>query len=187
MKTYKKYIRADAPITYFDTELNWWFPETEGNALYTRMLEEVAAEEATVEDVEVTPDPPPPIPRISTKLFTSPIQITEDTNWQSLGGVAVNVQFYVSDLSKAAAIVELNAKASGTGAELRLVEIDADENVRVMSDSLAIGASTKWAILKLESDEVPSEGDQTYELQGRLNGANSASVRYGAIVLLENP
>lgn len=186
MKTYKKYPYASG--TMYQSPDNQCFPESTANMEYRTMLEEVAAEQAEIVEQEIpSPVPPNPTPKVSAKLFTGVTQITENTNWQSLGGVAVNVQFYVPDLTKASAIVEMNTKANGAGAQLRLVEIDADENERVMCDPVSIAESNKWAVLKFETDEEPSSGDRTYELQGRLNGANSASVRYCAIVLLENP
>lgn len=124
--------------------------------------------------------------KIASTIIGQSQDIVDDQTWQELGGVAVNVQFYCQDLAKAYAIVEYSAKAVGSGAQLRVIEVDDDGNVVVMSDAAPLADSSgAWKVAKFLTNHSPASGDRTYILQGRLNGATSASVRFASFVLVE--
>lgn len=187
MKIYERHLHPElAHNIICDTETKMWFGEIEGSWKYREMMDEIAAETAEIVDAPPIPTPDPvPVPRIATSLVATKKDILLDTDWDPIGGVSVNASFYVPDLTKAFAIVQFEHKAVGTQAQLRLVEIDADENVRVLAGPYDIPASAKFKTGKMQTNAVPGAGDMTYELQGRLNGATSASVRYGSVVLIE--
>jgi hypothetical protein len=123
--------------------------------------------------------------KIAASLIGQSIDIVESEAWQELGGVSVNVEFYCPELDKAFAIVEYSAKAVGSSAQLRVIEVDDEGAEVVMSANAPIVASTGWKVSKFQTDHSPAHGDRTYILQGRLNGATSASIRYTALVLIE--
>lgn len=185
MKIYKRHTHADGSINFEDVAACRWIPLDDRNPIYVQMLAEVAAGTAVIEDA-VAPDPPPPVilPCVASKLINARVDITEQTAWQALGGVAVNASFFTPDLTQAFGIVQFDAKAVGTTAQLRLVEVDEDGNARALSDLFVIPESNKWRNRKFQTSQVPGSGDYVYEIQGRLNGATSALIRYCSVVLV---
>jgi len=185
MKTYKRHSYRTPPMLQ-DPDTTTWIPAVDDNFRYQAVLAEVAAETATIEEADAPlPSNPTPTPRIATSLVATKKDILLDAEWDPIGGVSVNASFYIPDLTRSFAIVQFEHKAVGTQAQLRLVEIDANDNVRVLGGPYDIAPSAKWKTSKFQTDQVPGTGDKTYELQGRLNGATSASVRYGSVVLIE--
>jgi len=185
MKIYKRHSYRTPPMLQ-DPDTTQWIPEVDDNFRYQDVLAEVAAGTATIEEVAApVPPDPVPYPRIATSLVATKKDILLDAEWDPIGGVSVNAQFYIPNLTKAFGIVQFEHKAVGTQAQLRLVEIDANDNMRVLGGPYDLAASAKWKTSKFQTDQVPGTGDKTYELQGRLNGATSASVRYGSVVLIE--
>lgn len=119
----------------------------------------------------------------SSLAIGNPAAITSDQTWQDLGGVVTTPSFFVSNLNAIIARIVGDARAVGSGAELRLVE---DES-RVLSPvALIPDTGGSWGLLPpFNSDQPPSAGQHVYTLQGRLNGANSASLRYTSLTLME--
>lgn len=185
MKTYTRNSRCTPPVLQ-DPVTTAWIPELASNFDYRRVQEEVSAGTATIEEMPPPPVPEPvPTPRIATKMLTDKKDIVGNQTWDALGGVAVNAQFYVPDLTKALSIIEFSYKSRGGTAQLQLIEMSDDGSERPLSDVYCMADVAGWVVGKFMTNQVPSVGDQTYELRGRLNGAQSASIRYCSVVLLE--
>ena len=124
-------------------------------------------------------------PKIASKILDGTAAIVS-ADWEVVGGVAVNAQFYVPDLTKAVSIVQFNCKADGAGAKLRLVEVDDDDVRVVMSPEFDIpDTDDAWHSGKVTTNQVPRAGNKTYQLEAKLGAATSASVRFASAVLLE--
>jgi len=126
-----------------------------------------------------------------TAVFKTTAEVVHDATeagagWTDLGGVVTSPDFFMPDLALALARVVGSYRADGAGAELRVVEgQDAEERVvsvvRVLPDT-----GGAWGLIPGFNTNVPPRAGQwLYRLQGRLNGATSAAVRYTSMSLLE--
>jgi hypothetical protein len=116
------------------------------------------------------------------KIVDDELAITEDDTWQELGGFVTTIGFFISDASKAQGRVVGSYKTDGDGAELRLV----NSSGSLMTTAFDCGdTSSAWATMQFSTDVDPVLTIDTYILEGRLNGATSASVRFTSASLLE--
>jgi len=121
----------------------------------------------------------------TSKLCNEEVAITSDQVWQTLGGVVTNIAFFIPDLTTALGRITLYGKTTADGAELRVVEGGGGGDV-VISDSFALGdTSTEWVTKKFSTNVPPRGGDYAYRLEGRLNGATQASIKFASMTLLE--
>lgn len=110
------------------------------------------------------------------------------TEWEDLGGVVTSPSYFIPDVQKAIARIVGDCRADGAGAELRIIEDgEGTDPPRVMSASAPIPDTLGgWQLLPpFNTNQSPSEGQHLYRLQGRLNGATSAAVRYTSLTLME--
>lgn len=121
----------------------------------------------------------------SSLLVNQEVAITETTNWQILGGVVTNVEFFTKNLSKVIGEMLGSFKTAGTGTELRIVEEATDGSEIVVATATLPDYSGAWTVGRVPSAVVPRSGTNTYRLEGRLNGATSAALRFCTISLLE--
>lgn len=129
----------------------------------------------------------------TTGMFDGEIAITQDAIWQDLGGRVTNIQslmsllFHHVDMSRAFGRVPFRIKTSGTGAQLRLVEVDAADVVTsLIATPHAVGDTVgAWQFQKFTTDVQPAVGDRLFRLEGRLNGATSATISHAAVTLLD--
>jgi hypothetical protein len=108
--------------------------------------------------------------------------------WSTIGGIVTNIGFFIPNLAAALGRVVGEYKAVGTGAQLRVIEVGADgTEVEIMTppkdlaDTADVWTKTKFTCV----NTPPRSGDSTFRLEGRLNGATSASVRFLSMSLLE--
>lgn len=120
-------------------------------------------------------------------IVQSEIAITSDTDWQDLGGVVTSPNFFVPDLNRILGQVTGAGKVSGTGVELRIIEDNLNGTIRDMVPAPRAVADTAdaWKSVQFTTQLPPSTGLNMYILQGRLNGATSASIRFVSMSLLE--
>lgn len=112
------------------------------------------------------------------------LQITEDATWQMLGGVVTNPLFFIPNSEEVIGRIVGQVKTQGVGVEIRLVEdgTEVQLNSNVFQAPDTAGA---WQSFKFQTDTPPQSQDETlYRLEGRLNGATSASLRFTSMTLL---
>lgn len=119
-----------------------------------------------------------------TKLVNLEVDVTENANWQDLGATVTTLGSFVSDVSKAWGRVIGEAKADGSGAELRVIR-ESDGAV-LMAASHGVGDTAgEWAHVQFWVTENQPADTDCFILQGRRNGATSFKVRYVSMSLLE--
>lgn len=101
-------------------------------------------------------------------------------DWVSIGGVVTTPEFFAPVASLKSRVIG-SYKASGNGAELRLVE----DGTKVLATFALPDTTDAWATMQWFTTEQGSEGTHAYSLQARLGKATSASVRYVSMSLLE--
>jgi hypothetical protein len=113
-------------------------------------------------------------------------EVALSPTWADLGGVVTSIDYFVPDLATAVARVVGAYKASGAGAQIRIVVglPGTDEPMSAVLDLPDTGGA--WAFIPtFNSNTPPPAGKAMYRLQGQLNGAASASVQYTSMSLLE--
>ena len=120
----------------------------------------------------------------SSKFVEGNAPITSTTAWETLGGVVFNPSFFVeTDISNVFGTAEGRNEATGAGAELRILE----DGVVITTVSYSVpDTGGVPANFEFYTDVPPTAGQHVYELQGRLNGAASASVTYVTLSVMEN-
>ena len=122
----------------------------------------------------------------ASKLINESLEITSESDWQDLGGAVTNIGFFIKDLANARGRVVSACKTVGSGAQLRIVEDNGVDTPTVLRAAFDIGdTGGNWLLKKFFTDTNPSSGDAQFILQGRLNGATSASIRFVTLTLLE--
>ena len=130
---------------------------------------------------------------VSSGLVDTEIVITEDTTWQNLGGRVTNLaslmflKFGHTDMSRAFARVPFRVKSDGAGAEIRLISVEEDGTITsLLATAHDVGDTLDaWKYHVFTTDVVPSSFYRLYCLQGRLNGATSATIGQVAMTLLD--
>ncbi len=120
----------------------------------------------------------------SSKFTESTVPITSVGAWETLGGVVFNPSFFVeTDINNLFGTAEGRNEATGAGAELRVLE----DGVVITTVSYSVpDTGGVPANFEFYTDVPPTAGQHVYELQGRLNGAASASVTYVTLSVMEN-
>jgi hypothetical protein len=131
------------------------------------------------------------MPNYGTLVETSIVDGTEalsGSSWVDLGGVVAKLDF-LAPLAKILGQINCCVEATGAGAELRIVErlgTDLSDEVVLAGPQAIADSSGAWGIFVLNTGTVPRAGRNEYVLQGRLNGATSASLRSAVLIVLEN-
>ena len=129
------------------------------------------------------PPAPDPIFLASTTLVEIPLDITETSTWQDLGGVRTSIGFFEPDMNKVIGRIIGDYRTDGLGAELRLVK--GPTEILISAETPLADTASVWQEAYLLSP--PGSADpqsQTYILQGRLNGATSAQLRFMSMSLM---
>ena len=116
-------------------------------------------------------------------------QLPAGATFEDLGGVLVKVDFAIADLTKALGQANMVVEATGTGAELRIVErlgTDLSDEVVIAAAQAIADSSGARSVAVLNTDTLLRGGRNEYVLQGRLNGATSASISSAVLIVLEN-
>lgn len=148
-----------------------------------------AADKTAIDNAVAAHDGVPPLSLefiASSKLVAVEQAITETTNWQVLGGVVTNPGFFEPVLQKVVGRLVGGFKTDGDGAEVRLVEEKVGESDVVMHSSSWLLGDTEdaWGPNQFNTSVAPRSGENTFRLEGRLNGATSASLRFVSLTLL---
>jgi hypothetical protein len=121
----------------------------------------------------------------SSKLVSDEKSITSDPTFEPMGGAVSSPSFFNPILSELVGKVIGCVKTDGVGAELQLTEDKAGsvEDKRTVAFALP-DTSGVWQPFSFYTDVPPREGQNTYELMARLNGATSAALKYTNISVL---
>lgn len=107
-------------------------------------------------------------------------------DWEDLAGVITTPEFFMYDLTKALGRIVGDYQAAGSGVELRVVEQKAgDADVVIAGPKVLVDSAGAWAMVSFSTTAAPRTGQNRFVLQGRLNGATSAKIRYTSMSLLE--
>lgn len=125
---------------------------------------------------------PVPVPtfRASSTLIGLESEISAVGGFEVLGGVVTTPDFFSPNLAALVSRIVGEYNAIGTGAELRVVE-----DGGTVLGSLELAEAADWTKMQWFTTTPPSAGTHHYTLEGRLNGATSASVRFVSMTLLE--
>jgi hypothetical protein len=123
---------------------------------------------------------PTPVFRASSTLVGTEQEIVAVGGFEVLAGVVTTPDFFSSNLAALVSRIVGEFKAVGSGAELRVVEDDG-----TVLGNFALDPAADWTKMQWFTSTAPSSGTHHYTLEGRLNGATSARVRYVSMTLLE--
>ncbi len=125
---------------------------------------------------------------VETSVCAVETDVPSGAAWVDMGGATAKLDF-LAPVSKMLGQINFVAQATGTGAEVRVVErlgADLSDEV-VIAGPLALPDSAgNWSVQVMNTAAVPREGRNEYVLQGRLNGATSAQIRSAVLIVLEN-
>lgn len=123
----------------------------------------------------------------SAPLIQAETIITHVSEWQVLAGVYVNPSFFINDLNTSLSIMTGSVKHYGDDFELRIVEVQQDGTRLVMTAPVNHGSmqDADWHTFEMPSIVPPCNGENVYQLEGRLNTSKSVSLRFCSIVLME--
>lgn len=119
----------------------------------------------------------------SSKIVENEKAIVSPT-WETLGGVVSTPGFFAIDIAKVFGRCIGSLQATGTGAELTIVE---SETELVGTPFSIPDTSGAWQPFSFSTDQLIGLATNTYELRGRLNGASAAKVRFVSLSMLELP
>jgi hypothetical protein len=117
----------------------------------------------------------------SSKLLEGEAAITNPSGFDVLGGVVTTPDFFTANLAACLGRMVGSCKATGEGAELRLVE----DGATVLGTFAITDSSGAWGQMQWFTSTPPSAGTHTYTIEGKLNGATSAAARFTSLSLLE--
>lgn len=110
--------------------------------------------------------------------------ITEDSTWQDLGGFVMGLAFFADDVSDCVIRGFGQVKTQGVEAQLRIVRVS-DSTVLMTSPYEPGNLSGAWSEMKFITDVALTSDTETYRLEGRLNGASSASIRCTSLFIIQ--
>jgi hypothetical protein len=118
----------------------------------------------------------------SSKLLNLEVAVTEPgpEGWQALGGAVTTPSFFTPNVAACLGRIVGEYKAIGSGAKLRITEDGVDSGQHELADTQGAWTKMQWF-----SGQAPAPGTHSYVLEGQLNGATSAAVRFIAVSLLE--
>lgn len=123
------------------------------------------------------------------KIVEGDKPITQDATWQHLGGVtadlSVKTEVLVNAFGRFSGDYKTVIGGGGEKAQLRIREDDGVSNVTLRTISLPDTSDVWKRDASVDTNVVFRVGRNRYTLEGRLNGAVSASVRDGLFALIE--
>jgi hypothetical protein len=116
---------------------------------------------------------------VSSRLVHLEVAITETTKWQELGGAILDPDFFSSRADQCRGRVSGEYKSVGAGATLRLYEDGVGAGNFTLEDTAGVWTKMRW------NTGAVTAGVHSYLINGRLNSAASASIRFCDITLVE--
>jgi hypothetical protein len=113
------------------------------------------------------------------------LDIVQDLTWQVLGGVVTNPSYFIPDIATAFGKIQCVEEAVGATAELRIMERNPADNTEVECCLVQIPEANDMQAFDFNTTTPPRVGVMEYRLEGRLNGATSASVGFVSMSLFK--
>jgi len=104
--------------------------------------------------------------------------VVSDQDWEDIDGIVTSVPGITLQWLRARGRAIGQVKVSGSGFEMRIVRGDPAIQMHAQAYTHSDTAGG-WQIFVFDTDEPPVDSLTIYRLQARLNGAASASVRFG--------
>lgn len=110
--------------------------------------------------------------------------VTEETNWQELGGTVTTLTSFIHDPTKGWGRITMQVKSTGTGGQLDVVRHS--DGVSCMAAPYAVpDTQGAWVNTSFWINKNQPSGIEAFVLNGRRNGATALAVRWVSISLLE--
>lgn len=125
--------------------------------------------------------------RASSKIVELEQVLTNTTGFDTLGGVVTTPTFFVANPAMIVGRCVGAFKAVGTGAQLQILEILEDGTVNNLTPTPfdIPDSADEWKNQGFNIQVPPSAGMNRYLLEGKLNGATSASVEFVSMSIME--
>ena len=122
----------------------------------------------------------------STTLFSEKKDLLDINEWEDLGGVATDPEFFTPNIASIFGRVGCALKTSGAGAEIRVVE----DKFGVITDLTTTPIQLPdtgglWVPFQFNTDASPNAGGAIYRVEGRRSAATLAEVKYVVISMME--
>lgn len=124
----------------------------------------------------------------ASSTLVGPATTITESSWQELGGAVSNPAFFTSDVANCRGRISFMYKTTGTSSDLRIVEKGSSIPDLVLNSQIYQLPDTlgEWKIGRFWTDIPPrGGGDVVYVLEGQLNGATNASIKFCSLSLLE--
>lgn len=159
--------------------------ETEITTVTFKFATDLGSEEAALDALVAAHQGNPParvVFHASSKLVGTEVALTEPgpDGWQVLGGAVTTPSFFTPNVAACRGRAVGEYKAVGSGAKLRITEDGVDSGQHELADTQGAWEKMQWF-----SSTAPQVGIHAYVLEGQLDGATSAAVRFVAVSLLE--
>lgn len=127
----------------------------------------------------------------SSKIIDGIVEIRNQTKWQLLGGVVSNPAFFITNISAAMGRFVTAYQTEGVGTQIRISEDDGSGDPVIFlrtAPTVLPDTSGSWKQdVHLDTTTQLRATRNRYIIEGRLNGAVSASLGFASITLLEKP
>jgi hypothetical protein len=129
-------------------------------------------------------DPPTQVVfKAPSNLLMDAKSVTEDQDWETMGGTVTTVASFVPDVNKAWGRLIGQCKVAGAGAQVRLIR---QSNGAVCGGPFDVGDSGgEWEYLQQWATQNQPPGIECFLLQARLNGATSMEMQYFLVSLFQ--
>lgn len=121
---------------------------------------------------------------VPSKILEGEVEITEDQDWQTIGGTVTTLSAFVKDASKGWGRIVGQVKASGNGGQVRVVR--ASDEASLMAAPYAVSDTEgAWANCQCWANQNQPADTDAFVVQARKNGAISLRIRWVSMSLLE--
>lgn len=135
---------------------------------------EMTQEEKDAVNLALTP---PPTCFVSTRICDDAVSFS--ASWGHISGIICSPDFFGNSITEYKPRLVCDLNVSGTGAQVRILEDDVELGTIDLPDT-----SGSWQTFKSYFEVTLSAGTHRYTIEGQLNGASSAQIRYGSLALI---
>ncbi len=124
-------------------------------------------------------------------LLRSSFVITSDAPWEAVAGFVTKPSFFIPGISACSLRISADVKTTGATAQLQVTEDDRGAGsppaiVNLTSTPVVLpSTASNWQTIEFDTDVAPRAFKSVYCLEGRLNGATAAEIRFCSVSVLE--